>query len=235
MLLSGGGGGEEEEVEPFVAFDAGSESHTGTTGSASEASFNWTHTPVGTPKGVLVFVFAVSATNPVTGVTYGGTALGAVSSGEAVDTGGEAGNCKAYFLGSSVPTGAQSIVVSRTNNATVMYAVAITVTAGGDTAVAGTTLLQEDDENEEQNIDDGSPGYDTVRFAGAFSGLASVNSLGTGANSTAVHSIDFGVAVCAVVRETTAGEGARPVGFDSVGGGGGPDDRACVLLAVKQA
>ena len=37
-----------------VAHDASVESHTGTTGSTSAASYNWTHTPVGTPRGILI-------------------------------------------------------------------------------------------------------------------------------------------------------------------------------------
>ena len=43
-----------------------SESHTGTTGVASVASFTWNHVPTGTPRSALVFTFAIGA-NPVTG------------------------------------------------------------------------------------------------------------------------------------------------------------------------
>jgi len=41
-----------KEVQAAVANNAASESHTGTTSSTSQASFTWTHTPVGTPRGV---------------------------------------------------------------------------------------------------------------------------------------------------------------------------------------
>ncbi len=212
-----------------VAHDTASESHTGTTGSASEASFSWTHTPVGTPRGVLVFVTSYgTSVDGVSSVTYGGTAMTAVSGGRAVDTAGEPGSCKTYFLGSSVPTGAQSVVVNRANDATVMYAVAITVTAANDTATAGTVLLQDDGTLAEQSVDDGSPGTNSVRYAALHSGLDSVPS--AGANSTALHSIDFFNNVAAAVRETTAGQGARSVGFSS----GTSDDRAAVHLAVKE-
>jgi len=60
-----------------VAHDAVRESHTGTTGVASVASFTWNHVPTGTPRSALVFTFAIGA-NPATGVTYGGVAMTAV-------------------------------------------------------------------------------------------------------------------------------------------------------------
>lgn len=214
-----------------VAHDAASESHTGTTPSTNQDSFNWTHTPTGTPRGVLVYVFAGNnATNPVTGVTYGGSALSAVTSGEASDTADEPGNCKAYFLGASVPTGAQSVVVSRTNNATEMYATAITVTAAADTEYAGVVTESNNQTLAEENIDDGSPGSDSVRYCGLFAGANTIPA--AGANTTLLHSITLSFTRhIEVGRETTAGQGARPVGFSD----GTTDDVAAVYLAIREA
>jgi len=94
-----------------VAFDAVSESHTGTTASASEASFSWTHSPVGTPRGVVVFVFIIAAdADYVTSVTYGGTAM-TENPTFAFDSADEPGRTYAFSLGSSVPTGNQTVVV----------------------------------------------------------------------------------------------------------------------------
>jgi hypothetical protein len=212
-----------------VAHDAAFESHTGTTGSTSEASFTWTHTPVGTPAGVLVFTFVVNGTGDLaTSVTYGGSSLTPVSGGRAVDTVGEPGDCKAWFLGASVPTGAQAVVVNRTNNATEMYAVSITVTAGADTETTGVTLLQENGAYTEQNVNDGSPGQNSVRYAGGYYGRVSVPTIG--ANSTALHDIDFGSFTASVARETTAGQGSRLVGWTQAQN----DDRAAVHLAVRE-
>lgn len=210
-----------------VAFDATSESHTGTTGSASQASFSWTHTVAGSPAGVLVFVFTNANSALISSVTYGGVDLTAVTGGQAIDTTGEPGRCDTYFLGSNVPSGNQTVEVTRTNNTTVMYAVAATVTsATGYTSTAGPVLLQNDGTLAEQNVDDGSPGANSVRFAGINSGLPAVPA--AGANSTVMHGIDFGARVCQTVRETTAGQGSRPVGFSSATS----DDRAAVHLAV---
>lgn len=211
-----------------VAHDAVTESHTGTTGSVSQASFSWTHTPAGTPKGVLVYVFNTSSgTDIVTGVTYGGVPMTAVSGGLAADTVGEPGNCKAYFLGTNIPTGNQTVTVSRTNNANELYAVAITVTATTDTKVTGVTVQQGDQTPAQASVNDGSPGTNSVRYAGAHYGGAAIPV--AGANSTALVGIDFGARTVGVVRETTAGQGARSVGFADVS-----DDWACVLLAVVE-
>jgi hypothetical protein len=211
-----------------VAFDATSESHTGTTGSTSEASFSWTHTPVGTPAGVVVYVMTDgTATDLVTSVTYGGTAMAAVSGGLAADTAGEVGQCKAYFLGASIPTGAQTVVVNRTNTADTMYAIAISVTAGADTEYTGVLIEQEDQAVAEESIDDGSPGTDSVRMCGIFTGRAIVP--GVGANSTLAHGIDLGALAMAACYETTAGQGSRPVGFSIPA-----EDTAAVYLAVRE-
>lgn len=209
-----------------VAFDATSESHTGTTGSVSQASFIWTHTPVGTPAGVLVYVMqATSAVMATTGVTYGGVAMTLIQ--EAVDGAGELGMCHLYFLGSGIPTGAQTITVSRLNNTAVLYAVAATVTAATDTQTHGTFFENGDGALAERSVDDGSPGTNSLRFAGCYYGGAAPP--GTGANSTAMHSIDFGAYVAATVRETVAGQGSRLVGFSAAS-----DDVAAIAIAIRE-
>ena len=144
---------------------------------------------------------------------------------------GELMDCVAYFLGSAVPTGAQSVVVTRTNDAIEMYAAAITVTAGANTETTGVVLLEEDGTFSEQSVDDGSPGTNSVRYAGAHTGSGSVP--GVGANTTALVDMDYSATTTAiaVARETTAGQGARLVGFSS----GVADDRAAVHLAVREA
>ncbi len=213
-----------------VAHDASSESHTGTTGSVSEATYSWTHTPVGTPKGVIVFAYVIDAVDQVTGVTYGGTAMSAVSGGNAVDTANEVGRCKAYFLGSSVPTGAQTVEVTRTNGVSTHYATCSTVTASGDTEVytSGIVLLQGDQTLAEQNVDDGSPGTNSLRFSGLYSGHTNPGAVG--ANSTLAHQIDLGSFSCNTCYETTAGQGSRPIGWTN----GVSDDVAAVHLAIRE-
>jgi hypothetical protein len=210
-----------------VAHSAASESHTGTTGSTNQTSFSWTHTQTGTPQGVLVFVHTISATDTVTSVTYGGTGLTRVDGGAAIDSAGEPGRTDLFFLGSGLASGNQTITVNRTNNATVMYAAAATVTAATDTNVTGIVLLEGDGTMAVQSVTDGGAPTNSLRYAGAYSGLASPPPAGTG--STLLTSIDFGQFGAAMVRETTAGTGARDVGFNS-----NSDDRAAVHVAVRE-
>lgn len=198
---------------------------------AGTGTISWTHTPVGTPSGVLVFVIredtdASLAEDDIVSVTYGGTALTAVSGGFAIDSSGEPGYCKAFFLGSSVPTGAQTVIVVATTGGHI--AGAITVTSVGDTAATGVVLLQGDGTLSEQSVNDGSPGSPSMRYAAGFSGLNSPPSVG--ANSTSLLSNDNGTDGQVICRETTAGQGARSIGFSS----GSTDDRAFVHLAVVE-
>lgn len=177
---------------------------------------------------MLVFVLRVDDdADAITGVTYGGTAMTAVTGGLAVDSSGEQGNCKAYFLGSSVPTGAKTVAVTATAG-TEHMAWAVTVTSVGDTDVTGVVLLQGDGTLAEQSVNDGSPGSPSLRYAAGFTGLSSPPSVG--ANSTLLENVDQGTLGVVLCRETNAGQGSRSVGFSS----GTTDDRAFVHLAVKE-
>lgn len=217
-----------------VAFDVATESHTGTTGSTSEGFFTWTHTTAAgvTPQGVVVFVFnANSLGADANSVTYASIDVPAVVGGLASDTAGEPGSCKAFFLGTGLPSGNQTVQVNRNNNANIMYAVSCTVLALCDTQVwlPGIVLLQEDGTVAGQSVDDGSPGTNSLRFAGDYTGNNSPLTAAVG--STTVQSIDLTSFACAVCRENTAGQGARTVGYDS---GVGSDDRAAVHLAIRE-
>lgn len=220
-------------VSAQVAHDAASEDDD-VDGSTSEGSFTWNHTPVGTPRGVFVCTFTQSTTDEVSGVTYGGTAMTAVVGGRALDdASSDLGDAKLWFLGSSIPTGEQAIVVTRTNNATVVWALAETVTAGADTEVTGIVLVEDVGTVAEQNVDDGSPGANSLRFACGHSSLSSPPAAGTNSTYTGggVALIDFGARVAGMVRESTAGQGSRPVGFDDANTQG----RAIVHFAVREA
>lgn len=233
-----------------IAIDATSESHTGTTGSASEASFSWSHSG-GTspaPKGVLVFTFVNANADDAISITYGGVNVPVVKDSgnndvRAVDTTGEPGDCKAWFLGSGVPTGSQTVTVTRNNNSNVMYAVAITVTSSQDSDVytgsGGIVLVQGDTALIEQAVTDGSSGTgNSMRFAAVNSGCDQFSTTPIkpdgvtlapyDVDSTWVHGIDFVTRVCGVVRETTAGTGSRSVGFLSP-----TEDTAAVHLVVR--
>jgi hypothetical protein len=214
-----------------VAHDASVESHTGTTGSTSAATYTWTHTVVGVPRGILIFAFTNANADNNLSVDYGGVDIPKVPNAQAIDTATEPGRCTAFFRGTGIPSGNQTVTVTRANNANTCYAVSISVTAGNDTTVPpGSIVLLNDNQTlAEQSVDDGSPGANSVRYAGIWSGLAAGGP--TGANSTALQSIILGSAAgMQTVRETTAGQGARSVGFTSATS----DDVAAVHLAVSE-
>lgn len=216
----------------MAARDVASESHTGTTGSQGEASFAWSHP--GAASGVKALVVKVynltSDADFATTVDCGGVDVPAVVGGFAADTAGEAGSVKVYALTSGVPQGTNTITVNRTNNAALLYATAATVTGANDTEITGLALEQENQALTEENVDDGSPGTDSVRFAGVYSGLANITAaLVPGANSTLIGAIDVGANAAMSVWETTPGQGSRPVGCV-----GATDDVAAVYFAVRE-
>ena len=128
------------------------------------------------------------------------------------------------------PTGTQAVVVNRTNNATPMYAICHTVLAASAVEVyaAGIVLLQESQTLAEQNVDDGSPGTNSLRIAFVASGLGSAPA--AGANSTIGQGINISAASCRSYYETTPGQGLRPVGASS----GTADDVAAIHFAIRE-
>src|SRR3990167_3738972 len=114
-----------------VAYDA-----TSATTAAGTGTLTWSHTPAGTPKGIIVYVMqnASGGADQVTGVTYGGSAMSEISGSPVFHSGGEPGAVYGYFLGSSVPTGVHQVVVS-VSGATSKRGAAYSVTAVGNTQV----------------------------------------------------------------------------------------------------
>lgn len=221
-----------------VAFDAYSASHA--SGSYYQSfysgkKYQWTHTPVGTPKGVLVFTVeqGASGSTEISSVTYGGVSMTAVSGGQAVDTTSEFGRVQAWFLGSGIPTGSQTVVVNINTDLGVQYhnAVCATVTAGGAAEVytTGIVLFQDDGTYSSQLVSDGSNGIDSLRFALGWSGWSDPVAVDS-ANTTSLFANDMGVYGWRFARETTAGQGSRGVGFSD----SNYDDRAAVHLAIRE-
>ena len=210
-----------------------SESHETTSGSFNQGSFTWEHGPGGIARGVTVFVWTSGSTGEsfATGVTYEGVAVPAVEGGEAIRTGAEAGNMKAFHLGVAVPTAdPATVVVTRTNNAVVMWACCVTQLAGTDTEVytPGMSVFNSGGAVVETSVHDGNPGSVSQRYGAGHFGYSDLPP--AGANSTYVHDFDFGSMVAGVVRETVPGQGLRPVGFvESIFA-----PKAVVSLAVRQ-
>lgn len=203
---------------------------------ASVASFSIGTLGTGA-RGGIVFVCTHNSATPVdTGVTWNGTAMTLLYS--ATDTDTEPGVVRAYFL-DNVTNG--TISVTRTNNATVCVGYAASISALRVTRAYQTITRVSSTQNTDANtsttgtgasgevaVDDGSPGTSSMRFAASYTGAATPVANGT--NSSALQSLDSTALGSSFVRETTAGQGSRNVGFAT----GTTDDWALVAVAVRE-
>lgn len=202
---------------------------------ASVASFGIGTLGTGARAGI-VFVCTHGTGDLITGVTWNSVAMNRLF--RASDTDTEPGSTVAYFL-DNVTNG--TITVSRTNNAVVTVGYAASISALRVTraiqTIARAVATQNTDADTtssgtgasgEVAVDDGSPGTSSMRFAAAYTGAASPVASGT--NSTTLQSLDSTALGSSFVRETTAGQGSRSVGFAT----GTTDDWALVAVAVRE-
>jgi hypothetical protein len=130
-VVAGGGGG-------AIAFDALSSSTVRLTPTAGHVT--WLHTPVGTPKGVLVAIHTANATSDVTGVTYGGVAMTQVSGSPNSKGSDEVMTEHLFHLGAGIPTGAQTVDIATSADTKSYGGIAMTLTADGNTEVVDTDV-----------------------------------------------------------------------------------------------
>jgi hypothetical protein len=91
------------------------------------------HTPTGTPRAILVYVFQnADATDQVVSCTYGGDAMTEVTGSPNAKAAAEAFIIHAFFLGTSIPTGAQDVSCD-VSNTTAKRVSVISLTAAADT------------------------------------------------------------------------------------------------------
>lgn len=187
-----------------IVFDTSSEfTNTATTG-----GFSFTHTPINTPRGVLVFALnETSNTDRISTVTYGGASLTRVTS--AIHPGGggtEPTHQSVWFLGSNVPDGPEPVTfVLNTSTTDDYYVVATTVynTNNYDVVVehsgslAGSAVTN-------PAVTLNYNGYKCLSFTAIGSGLPNTTDLTLLSNMTAIHSEDFGANVGRVDRQTSA-------------------------------
>jgi len=154
-----------------IAYDATSSATPGT------GSLSWTHTPVGAPKGVVVFVMQYNdATDRITGVTYGGVAMTEVTASPIFKT-SETMGVYCYFLGSGIPTGAQTVVVTATAIVVTKSAICFTVTASTNTGI-------QDQDNTINSASIANPTA-TLSLGGKY-GFCAIGGVAGGANVAAI-------------------------------------------------
>lgn len=83
---------------------------TKTNNNTSDANPSWTHTPVGgDPRGILIATDQPYGGSLFTSGTYGGEAMTEVPLSPNSHTSGEQGSVSGWFLGTGIPTGAQTV------------------------------------------------------------------------------------------------------------------------------
>lgn len=178
-----------------VAFDA-----TSTLANGTGDPRSWTHTPSGTPRGVLVIAVADSGTDRAPTATYGGVSMTECTDSPAIaPAAGDDQVVYAFFLGSSIPTGAQTVQISSLDTDT-FFAAAATVTASADTEVG--------DDAKASGVSADSVSLTTARECFVMGGLgndtASTGNISPGTVcDTQVIEVDFGVDVGGIYRTAT--------------------------------
>lgn len=108
---------------------------------AGTGTLSATHTPVGTPRGAVVGVVVDGTTSDeVTTAAYGAASLTEVSGSPHTNAASPGCSIHIFFLGTSVPTGAQTVTVN-VGGSTVKDAWCYTLTADDDTTVVDTTAV----------------------------------------------------------------------------------------------
>ena len=180
-----------------IAFDA-------TSGANGAGDLSWTHTPVGTPRGVVVFVnqAAGSTVDQVIGVTYGGVAMTEVALSPFTHTAGdEDAVMHAFFLGASIPTGAQTVAVDVDATGTGKRAQAVTVTAADDTSVDDTSTA--DIASTTTPSVDLTTTVETVVLAAMHTGVQNAANFASGSNYTDLEEFSHGTNASSFIRRTT--------------------------------
>ncbi len=206
-----------------VAFDQISNHPTG-----DAATMSWTHTPVGTPKGILVTIVGDENVDDVASVTYGGVTMTEVT-GSPLLHAGEIAGVYAYFLGSSIPTGAQTVQVNyRAGGTSFLVPDCISVTATGDTALETQgTIDSASVANPTANLTIDEDSWLALVFA---SGAGAVTGTTPSAGWTSRREVDFGTQVSGVYTKDANVSTTTAFGWTQVA-----DDAAAIGVAVKEA
>lgn len=200
------------------------------TSTSSTAALSFTHTPTGTPRGVVVLVGqGDSGVDLVTGVTYGGVAMTRAGA-PALLTSGEVGAAFIYFLGSGIPTGAQTVAVSIGAGVFTRQAVCCTMTAAADTAVDQyATVVNANATNPSVSL--ATTAATTTSIYGLDWSGDSAAATSPAADLTEIVETTVGGATLSFVRKTALGSG----GTIAVAWTYSNDEAAAAAVAVKES
>lgn len=189
----------------------------------------WTfdYTPAGTPRGIVVaVVHGATATRHAQSVTYGGVSLALIV--EAADTANEPGNASLWFLGSSIPTGTQTISVDLDSaTADDIHFVVWELSGSRDLEVIDFDELNENAANPTVTLQSG--GRVKISICAMYGGGAAPGgTLATG--NTLDHTFDIAAFYSQTCYETTVDNADHTIGWSTLG----TDDLALVAIAVAE-
>jgi len=197
--------------------------------SAGTGDRSWTHTPSGTPRAAIVLTSQYEdGTDQVDANSYGALALDLV--GQLLKTSVEPAAVYAYFKGSGIPTGAQTVLVDTPGAGASKRAVAITLTAAADCEVVDWDVLQSDSITN-PSVTLQIPTGRTAFVCGVnFSGAGAVTGVNPAADCTELLEYDAGNMVASFIRLTT-----NPTGGDATIGWTQTSEDCCIIaLAVAE-
>ena len=208
-----------------IAHDA-----TGSFGATPDTAspMEWSHNPVGTPRGIIVLIATNSTSDTITGVSYGGSALARVLW---QNVAGENGSAYAYFLGVGVPTTDPATVsVTFTGTANHM-GVSVSVTATDDTSVDDSDFVSSTSlANPSMTL---TTTVDTITYGSLYSGAAAPANTAPDANHTDIQETDLGAETSSTIRRSAV-VSCPPSCSPVVGWTVAADDVAAVGIAVRQ-
>lgn len=196
---------------------------------SGSGTISFTHTPTATPSGIIVFITnTITEFNRVGTVTYG-SPLTLVTS--VADSAGEKMNTSAYFLGSGVPSGAQTVTVTYSgagSDRQVINVITVGNASNSAMAVQNYDTIGGDTANPQIALTTGGNNCMALcQIGSGFDSLGSLTALGT---MTSINSYDDGAKTTYTDRQTTSSTSNFTIGYT-----GTIDDVAMVALNVKIA
>lgn len=205
-----------------ITLDLASEG-TGTT------TFTWSHAGGANIEGGVVGCFCEGCTTDViSGAKWGASAMTLV--GNAIDTAGEPGSTEVYWIGSSVPSGTQTIECTVASGTLLKHGVAFGVQAAGDVQLAGTFCTIATGDPDEPSCSVATITGARFGFVFIYSGLNTEGNASAGAGFTLGPTNDYGTKTSASEYETTQGTGNLTATFVTTAG----DDVAMLGMAFEQ-
>lgn len=212
-------------ASPDVAFDAFKDGAANSTG-----DLTWTHFPVGTPRAIIVLVTQHTGTaDEVSGVTYGGVSM-TEACGPNIKTSTEVMGTYAYFLGSSIPSGNQTVTVSTTGTTGTRRGASISLTASADTEVVDCDATISSDSVSDPSVTlslGGRTSFAAIQFGAGQNVVTNITPL---TNWSTNLEVDFGSQTAGWYTYDTIGTTDVTAGWDN----DIADDAVAIALAVSE-